>query len=145
MVASSCRTQNSPCQLFMSEKGFARKIWKIERPGNLQQLNMIDDILPPPGSGEISVRVESIGLNFADVFTVLGMYDAAPRDKPVIPGLEFCGIVEAIGDRKIFPKAKVARSQDGSRCGNRSTKICVPPDSNTRSFPIGRLYSTRAN
>ena len=78
-------------------------------------MKQIEDVLPPPAGGEISILVESIGLNFADVFTVLGMYDAAPRDQPVIPGLEFCGIVEAIGDRKGFPKAKVARSLDGSR------------------------------
>jgi alcohol dehydrogenase len=92
-----------------------RKIWRIERPGNLKQLRQLDDLLPPPSSGEITVRVECVGLNFADVFTVLGMYDAAPRDKPVIPGLEFCGVIEAVGDRKGVPKAKVSRSPDGSR------------------------------
>jgi hypothetical protein len=101
----------------MSETGkdTPRKVWRIEKPGNLRKLKQCDDLLPPPSTGEVSVRVESVGLNFADVFTVLGMYDAAPRDKPVIPGLEFCGIVEAIGDRKGVPKAKVTRNQDGSR------------------------------
>ena len=105
-----------PNEFLMSDEGSTRKIWRIERPGNLKQLKQIGDMLPPPSPGEITVRVESIGLNFADVFTVLGMYDAAPRDKPVIPGLEFCGIVEAVGDRKGIPRAKIARSQDGSRC-----------------------------
>jgi len=31
------------------------------------------------GMGRVSRQVKAVGLNFADVFTVLGMYDAAPR------------------------------------------------------------------
>ncbi len=56
-----------------------RKVWKIDAPGNLRDLELVDDMLPPPGPGEIMVRVCSVGMNFADVFTVLGMYDAAPK------------------------------------------------------------------
>jgi synaptic vesicle membrane protein VAT-1 len=42
------------------------------------------------------VRVEAIGLNFADVFACLGLYSATPRG-PFVPGLECAGIIEAIG------------------------------------------------
>lgn len=71
--------------------------------------------LPPPGVGEVRVRVESIGLNFADVFTVLGMYDAAPAGQRVIPGLEFAGVVEEVGKAPKKKISKVGRSADGKR------------------------------
>ena len=53
---------------------------------------------PPPGPGEIRVDVRAIGLNFADVFSVLGLYQAAPPC-PFVPGLELSGIVAEIGPR----------------------------------------------
>ena len=34
---------------------------------------MDGDELAPPGPGEIRVKVKAIGLNFADVFSVLGL------------------------------------------------------------------------
>lgn len=56
-----------------------RKVWSMDAPGDLKRLELVDDLLPPPGPGEITVRIHSVGMNFADVFTVLGMYDAAPE------------------------------------------------------------------
>lgn len=73
------------------------------------------ETLPPPGPGEVRIRVEAIGLNFADVFTVLGMYDAAPEGVRVIPGLEFSGVVEEIGKGPKKKVSKVGRSADGKR------------------------------
>jgi len=40
------------------------------------------------------------------------MYDAAPEGD-CIPGLEFAGVIEAVGDRKGKPWAKVERTPDG--------------------------------
>jgi alcohol dehydrogenase len=40
--------------------------------------------------------VQAVGLNFADIFAVLGMYSATPQGA-FIPGLEFSGIVDAVG------------------------------------------------
>lgn len=78
--------------------------------------------LPPltshPNSSveEVRIKIKAVGLNFADVFTALGMYDAAPRGKPVIPGLEFSGIVEEVGERiQPKPTREVERSSDGKR------------------------------
>lgn len=44
------------------------------------------------------MAVKAIGLNFADIFACLGLYSATPRGS-FIPGLEFAGVVEAIGPR----------------------------------------------
>ena len=36
--------------------------------------------------------MRSIGLNFADIFALTGLYSATPKG-PFIPGLEFAGII----------------------------------------------------
>lgn len=56
-----------------------RKVWKTDAPGDLKNLQLVTESLPPPGPGEVTVRIRCVGMNFADVFTVLGMYDAAPK------------------------------------------------------------------
>lgn len=51
---------------------------------------------PEPGPGEVRVRVRACGLNFADLLMVKGLY----QDRPPFPftlGLEFAGVVEAVG------------------------------------------------
>jgi len=63
----------------------------------------------------VRIKVESIGLNFADIFTVLGMYDAAPKGQRIIPGLEFAGVVEEVGKAPKKKISRVGRSADGKR------------------------------
>ena len=52
---------------------------------------------PHPGPGELRVRVEAFGLNFADVMARLGIYQDAPP-LPAILGYEAAGVVDAVGD-----------------------------------------------
>ncbi len=73
-----------------------RSVWRIDRAGSLDRLTRRDEELPPPGPGEARVRVEAVGLNFADVFACLGLYSATPKGS-FVPGLEFAGAVEALG------------------------------------------------
>ena len=57
----------------------------------------LDEIAPPePGPGELRLRVRACGLNFADTLMVAGKYQEKPPI-PFSPGLELCGIVEALG------------------------------------------------
>jgi NADPH:quinone reductase-like Zn-dependent oxidoreductase len=57
----------------------------------------IQDVPPPvPGEDEVLVKVKAIGLNFADVMARLGYYPAIP-DPPFVPGIEFSGVVVAVG------------------------------------------------
>ena len=51
----------------------------------------------PPPAGALRVRVMAVGLNFADVFAGLGLYSATPEGD-FVPGLEFSGVVEAVGE-----------------------------------------------
>ncbi|MBK1702407.1 zinc-binding dehydrogenase [Thiococcus pfennigii] len=73
-----------------------RRVWQMPSAGSLERLAQVTEDLPPPGPGEARVRVEAIGLNFADVFASLGLYSATPPGA-FVPGLECAGIVEALG------------------------------------------------
>lgn len=69
-----------------------RASYRITKVGSLNNLRLVEEELPPPAENEVCIEVKAIGLNFADVFTILGLYSAAP-ERDFIPGLEFSGIV----------------------------------------------------
>jgi NADPH:quinone reductase-like Zn-dependent oxidoreductase len=73
-----------------------REVWRIRRAGSLDRLERRAEVIPDPGPGEARVVVRAIGLNFADIFACLGLYSATPPGA-FVPGLEFAGVVEAIG------------------------------------------------
>jgi len=73
-----------------------RTVWRISRAGSLARLARFTEDLPDPGPGEARLRVEAIGLNFADILACLGLYSATPGGA-FVPGLECAGTVEAIG------------------------------------------------
>jgi NADPH2:quinone reductase len=49
----------------------------------------------PPGTGELRIRQTAIGVNFHDIYVRTGLYRTLAL--PGIPGLEACGIIEALG------------------------------------------------
>ena len=51
--------------------------------------------IPHPGTGEVLVRLQAIGVNFSDTERRRGTYD--PPVLPWIPGNEAAGVVEAVG------------------------------------------------
>lgn len=53
--------------------------------------------LPAPAHQEVSIAVKAIGLNFADIFAIWGLYKATPKGV-FIPGLEYAGEVVAVGE-----------------------------------------------
>lgn len=73
-----------------------RTVWQLPRAGSLRRLSRHDERLPEPGPGEVRLRVEAIGLNFADLFAAQGLYSATPQGA-FVPGLECAGVIEAVG------------------------------------------------
>lgn len=69
-----------------------RSVYKIQKSGPINNLKITDENLIPPLSDEITIQIKAIGLNFADVFSIQGLYKAAPKEN-FTPGLEFSGIV----------------------------------------------------
>jgi synaptic vesicle membrane protein VAT-1 len=72
-----------------------RQIW-ISKAGPPEVLVVKEAPDPDPPAGEIRIRVEASGVNFADVMGRLGLYPDLPRI-PVVPGYEVAGRVDAVG------------------------------------------------
>lgn len=56
----------------------------------------MEEELTEPAANEVQVKVRAVGLNFADVFAILGLYSATPEGS-FIPGLEYSGEIIALG------------------------------------------------
>jgi len=53
--------------------------------------------LPEPGPGQVRVRIKASSLNFPDLLMTEGKYQLKP-DLPFVLGMEFSGLVDALGD-----------------------------------------------
>jgi putative PIG3 family NAD(P)H quinone oxidoreductase len=71
----------------------------ITKPGGFDVLEVRDVPAPPsPGRGYVRVRVRAAGLNRADILQRRGHYPAPPGAPKDIPGLEFAGEVDEVGE-----------------------------------------------
>jgi alcohol dehydrogenase len=68
----------------------------MPKAGSIKNLVLETEILDDPGPEEVCVQVHAIGLNFADIFAIQGLYSATPKGS-FIPGLEFSGEIVAVG------------------------------------------------
>lgn len=73
------------------------KAIQVTRTGGPEVLELTDLPRPTPAAGQVLVRVQAVGLNFADILHVAGEYLTRTR-LPMIPGMEFAGVVEALGE-----------------------------------------------
>ncbi|MEM7182585.1 MAG: zinc-binding dehydrogenase [Spirochaetota bacterium] len=73
-----------------------RKVYKTKGGRSLQDLHIVVEELAKPLDNAVSVKVEAIGLNYADVFAVTGLYSATPKGA-FTPGLEFAGTIVELG------------------------------------------------
>jgi NADPH:quinone reductase-like Zn-dependent oxidoreductase len=74
-----------------------RQVYFLKRAGSINNMKLVENELHEPLNDEVTVEVKSIGLNFADVFSILGLYEAAPKSN-LIPGLEFSGVIIKKGE-----------------------------------------------
>ncbi|MBV9072192.1 MAG: NAD(P)H-quinone oxidoreductase [Acidobacteria bacterium] len=70
----------------------------ISRPGGPEALEVCEVPKPAARFGEVLVRVHACALNRADLLQRRGHYPAPPGVPADIPGMEFAGEVEAVGD-----------------------------------------------
>ncbi len=70
----------------------------ITRPGGPEVLELRDVPTPAPSRGEVRVRVHATAVNRADLLQRLGFYPAPPDAPSDIPGLEYAGIIDAVGE-----------------------------------------------
>jgi NADPH2:quinone reductase len=67
-----------------------------ELSADIATLTLEDVTLPPPGPGEVRVRMRAAAVNFPDILTVQGKYQHKPA-LPFTPGVEGAGDVIAVG------------------------------------------------
>ena len=66
----------------------------VTEPGGREVLQVQQIDVPPPGDGEVQVRVAAVGVNFIDVYKRQGVY---PIPTPFVPCEEGAGTVVAVG------------------------------------------------
>lgn len=100
-----------------------RQIW-IPRPGPPEVLELREAPDPVPAPGQVQVRVEASGVNFADVMGRLGLYPDLPPT-PVVPGYEVAGRVVHVGQG--VGEDWVGREVLAlTRFGGYADQVCVP-------------------
>ena len=73
-----------------------RKSFRISKAGSLNNIRLVEEKLREPEENEVTIEVKAIGLNFADLFAIQGLYSATPKGS-FIPGLEYSGMVTKKG------------------------------------------------
>ncbi len=89
----------------------------VTRVGGPEVLEVREVPEPQPKAGEVLVRVEAVGINFADTHATRGAYHGTP-EPPYISGREFAGVVEGTGERVM----------GYTQYGAAAEKIAVPTD-----------------
>ncbi len=106
----------------------------VHKPGGHSRLKIEEHPDPQPGSGEVLIDVEAIGVNFADCMVRMGLYKSA-RDHggyPIAPGFEVAGTVVAFG-AGVGDLAVGMRVMAVTRFGGYATRLAVPRH---QVFPI---------
>ena len=93
------------------------------KAGNLKNLKLVTSEVIPPKADEVLVDVKAIGLNFADVFAIWGLYSATPKGV-FTPGLEFSGIIQSVGENVTNHKVG-DRVMGVTKFGGYSDKITI--------------------
>lgn len=99
-----------------------RKI-EVREFGPPEALELVEADAPSAGPGEVVVRAEAIGVNFADVWTRLG----AGGEPPVTPGIEVAGVVEESGSERFAPGDAVVATPFYTR-GTYAELVSVPEE-----------------
>lgn len=101
-----------------------RQFYVVNKTGSLRNLKLNQSQIPALQKGKVLVAVKSVGLNYADIFAIMGLYSATP-ETPFIPGLEFSGDVLQSDSPDFTPGQKV---MGVTRFGGYDTHIVADPD-----------------
>ncbi len=97
--------------------------WLCENPTGVDAVTWKELPTPQPGDGEVLIAIKAASLNFPDLLIVQNKYQMKPP-LPFVPGSEFAGVVEAVGDgvNHLKPGQAVAAF---SGTGGFATHACV--------------------
>jgi NADPH:quinone reductase-like Zn-dependent oxidoreductase len=96
----------------------------LDRHGGPDVLRVRDVPDPAPGAGEVRVRVEAIGVNYAEILSRKELYGWAPQ-MPYTLGMEATGTIDALG-AGVDGRAVGERVIVGAQHGAYAEMIVVP-------------------
>jgi NADPH:quinone reductase-like Zn-dependent oxidoreductase len=101
----------------------------VPRAGSYERLVLETVPDPIPGPGEVVVRSEAMGVNYADCLVRMGLYESAKTyvGWPITPGFEVCGRVSALGEG-VTDLTTDTRVMAVTRFGGYATHVAVPRD-----------------
>ena len=70
--------------------------WLCNNPVGIDALTWTELPTPRPGAGEVLLKIHAASLNFPDLLIVQNKYQIKPA-LPFVPGSEYAGVVEAVG------------------------------------------------
>ena len=98
--------------------------WLCENPVGVEALVWKELPTPAPAAGEILVAIKAASLNFPDLLIIQNKYQMKPP-LPFVPGTEFAGVVEAVGEGvKGFKPGDAVAAFAGT--GGFATHACIP-------------------
>lgn len=70
--------------------------WRSHQAGGPSELRLEEVRIPEPDPNEVLIKVRAVGVNFPDGLLIRDLYQIKPP-RPLVPGSEFCGVVEDTG------------------------------------------------
>ncbi len=101
-----------------------RQVW-ITQVGGPEVLQVKEAPDPEAKSGQVRIRVQAAGINFADLLARQGLYPDAPK-LPAVVGYEVAGIIDQVGAGSGFKKGD--RVGAITRFGGYSDTVVVPKE-----------------
>ena len=115
--------------------------WVCDNPVGVEALNWKELPTPQPAAGEVRVAIRAASLNFPDLLIVQNKYQMKPP-LPFVPGSEYAGVVEALGDGVTHLKIGDAVAAFGGT-GGFATHACVNATL-VMPLPVGFVFDDAA-
>jgi len=102
-----------------------KAVW-IPKFGTPDVLEVREAPDPEPVKGEVRVRVEASGINFAEIMARQGLYQDAPPP-PMVVGYEIAGVIDEVGDETNAGRVG-QRVLAMTRFGGYADTVCIPSE-----------------
>jgi len=70
------------------------QVIRVNENGGPEVMRVEDMSIPEPGPGQARIKIEAAGVNYADIYTRVGLYK---RPLPLTLGSEAAGVIDALG------------------------------------------------
>jgi putative PIG3 family NAD(P)H quinone oxidoreductase len=115
----------------------------ITKHGGPEALEVLEvETLAPPAADRVRVRVHAAALNRADILQRMGYYPAPPGYPQNIPGLEFAGEVDAVGEE--VRQWKRGQRVFGITGGGAQAEYVIVPENHLAEIPANLDWTEAA-